>query len=897
MSGIGLCVWARWAVMVFGFAISIGVSHSAASGFLIGWGNRNDATILPDDVTNIVSAAAGTEQSLWLRADGTVRFQGHYPFQGAAAGASALSNVAAISLGYRHALALLSNGTVVAWGDDPAGDNALAAGISNATAIAAGGYFNLVVADGKVMAWGENRFGQLDVPSGLSNVVAVSASQTYNSAHCLALKSDGTVVAWGDQFFGQTAVPAGLSNVTAISAGWYHSVALKSDGTVVAWGGDNPSTRAVPAGLSNVVAISAGAWQTLALRSDHTIVSWPSRLDIGPVPESFTNAIAISAGQWHNLAVFADGAPRLLTVQQPAAVYAGSESSFWVTVAGVGPFSYRWHKDGVDLPGENDNLLYLSDVQPPDEGDYNVTVSNPFGSVSTEPRPLTTVPAAVEIWKHPVTTFTYEGSYAAFEVLARGSLPISYQWYERISQASAIPGATGASLTVSNVTGLQTRYYFVVVSNAYSSDSVTSKVATLTVRPAQLAISRQPRGDNVFIGASVKFTVGVDGVPPLFYQWRKNGDTLANETNSTLTLQNVGTADAGVYSVIVSNQVGSVTSADATLTIHSYSLPPTSPPGTVVNLSGALLPPGLTNIIAIAAGRFNALAVRDNGTVELVPGGWVLPGLANVVAVAAGRFDAGYGLSVDGTVARWSGGSAPEPSPAAGVFGVVSIAASDHGGFGLKSDGRVVSLDSGEFLPGISNAVAIAAGLALQADGSIVVFAGPLLPPYQQYNPPSDAIAVAVGPGFIALTADGTVVQFGASSTPVPTGLSNVVAISGGYGNALALKSDSTVIGWGRINISQHIDNVSALAAGGRYSLVLTTNPPPPVLAVVKNGDQCELLAPVAVSGYVLECTEDLSQPFTPITVVTNAADLSGPNMGLILPPEGRAKIFRLRKL
>lgn len=404
----------------------------------------------------------------------------------------------------------------------------------------------------------------------------------------------------------------------------------------------------------------------------------------------------------------------------------------------------------------------------------------------------------------------------------------------------------------------------------------------------------------MFIGASITFTVGVDGVPPLLYQWRKNGNPLANETNSTLTLANVGSADAGVYSVVVNNQIGSVTSAGVSLSVHSYSLPPTSPPGTVVNLSGALLPPGLTNMIAIAAGRFNALAVRDGGTVELVPGGWVLPGLANVVAIAAGRFDAGYALRIDGTVARWSIGSAPEPGPAPGVFGVVGIAGSDYGGFGLKSDGRVVSLDTGEFVPGISNAVAIAAGLAVRADGSIAVFTGPLLPPYppyQQYNAPSNAVAVAVGPGFLALTTDGTVVQFGAPSTAVPTGLSNVVAISGGYGNALALKSDGTVIGWGRVDISQQIDNVSALAAGGQYSLVLTTNPPPPVLAAVKNGDQCEVLAPVAVSGYVLECAEDLSQPFTPVTVVTNAADVTGPNKGLIVPPEGRTKIFRLRKL
>src|SRR5205823_9475157 len=77
--------------------------------------------------------------------------------------------------------------------------------------------------DGTVVAWGDNYFGQGAVPNSLSNVTTIAAGWYHN----LALRFDGTVVAWGDNETGQINVPDELSNVVAIAAGPWHSVAVK----------------------------------------------------------------------------------------------------------------------------------------------------------------------------------------------------------------------------------------------------------------------------------------------------------------------------------------------------------------------------------------------------------------------------------------------------------------------------------------------------------------------------------------------------------------------------------------------------------------------------------------------------------------------------------------------
>ena len=140
--------------------------------------------------------------------------------------------ITAISGGYSHSLALASNGTVYAWGYNDYGQ--LGNGtttVSNKpvavtttgtpiadktiTAISAGYSHSLALAsDGTVYAWGNNGNGRLgngttthsnkpvaitDTPMAGKTITAISAG----SSHSLALASDGTVYAWGFNEEGQ----------------------------------------------------------------------------------------------------------------------------------------------------------------------------------------------------------------------------------------------------------------------------------------------------------------------------------------------------------------------------------------------------------------------------------------------------------------------------------------------------------------------------------------------------------------------------------------------------------------------------------------------------------------------------------------------------------------------
>jgi len=68
-------------------------------------------------------------------------------------------------------------------------------------------------------------------------------------------------------------------------------------------------------------------------------------------------------------------------------------------------------------------------------------------------------------------------------------------------------------------------------------------------------------------GQSATFSVTAAGTAPLAYQWRFNTAPIAGATSSSYTRTNVQSADAGNYSVLVTNQAGSASSSDAVLTV------------------------------------------------------------------------------------------------------------------------------------------------------------------------------------------------------------------------------------------------------------------------------------------------------------------------------------------
>jgi hypothetical protein len=85
-------------------------------------------------------------------------------------------------------------------------------------------------------------------------------------------------------------------------------------------------------------------------------------------------------------------------------------------------------------------------------------------------------------------------------------------------------------------------------------------------------IKTQSRSQVGYWGKSVTFTVTAEGPAPLSYQWLKDGTPLPGATGSSLTLTNLQATDAAGYSVVVTNDYGSVTSSTAYLTVNPASV-------------------------------------------------------------------------------------------------------------------------------------------------------------------------------------------------------------------------------------------------------------------------------------------------------------------------------------
>jgi hypothetical protein len=102
--------------------------------------------------------------------------------------------------------------------------------------------------------------------------------------------------------------------------------------------------------------------------------------------------------------------------------------------------------------------------------------------------------------------------------------------------------------------------------NAAGSSPITS--GTYTIKTAPPIITHGPQSQTVNEGANVSFTVCVTSALPVTYQWYFNGKAIPGATCSNLTLHDVTTANAGAYTVVVTNSSGSTTSAVAQLTVQ-----------------------------------------------------------------------------------------------------------------------------------------------------------------------------------------------------------------------------------------------------------------------------------------------------------------------------------------
>lgn len=286
-----------------------------------GWKDlQEERPVQVADLSDITAVAAGTNFTLALLGNGTVQSWGGNTWgelgDGTHAGlwgtmkttvqVSGLSGVSAIAAANAHALALLSDGTVMAWGNNNygqlgngkggmeklTGENGTAPkavpGLSGVIAIAAGGGSDYaLLSNHTVMAWGQNGAGQLGIgeagPETCTNELGVQI-------HCSTIPRP---VVTSTSNARHEAVLEPLTGVASISAGEQAGYAVLEDGHVMSWGANdlgqlgtggepshiNPIAQEVKDAetgqpLSGIASVSGGGVGALALSTTGEVVGW-----------------------------------------------------------------------------------------------------------------------------------------------------------------------------------------------------------------------------------------------------------------------------------------------------------------------------------------------------------------------------------------------------------------------------------------------------------------------------------------------------------------------------------------------------------------------------------------------------------------------------------------------
>lgn len=266
---------------------------------------------------------------------------------------------------------------------------------------------------------------------------------------------------------------------------------------------------------------------------------------------------------------------------QPKTVNPGAAVSFSVTATGTKTITYQWRKDSQNIPGATAATYSIAKATEANEGNYDVVVTNPAGSVTSNTVLLSINDPVVLPVLAPQSGSV--GGAATFSITpTSGTPPFTYQWRKN---GVNIAGATSDSLVLTNVSLASSATYSVLVGNAVGA--VASSGALLNVGDTMPHVYKLPTGGKAVMTASFAGTF-------TSFVWTKNGAALPADSRyvggntKTLTinlLRNASPDDSGMYQCIGASSSGNL-AAMAQLIV--YSSAPLLPAGPLAMPGGAV---------------------------------------------------------------------------------------------------------------------------------------------------------------------------------------------------------------------------------------------------------------------------------------------------------------------
>lgn len=193
---------------------------------------------------------------------------------------------------------------------------------------------------------------------------------------------------------------------------------------------------------------------------------------------------------------------------------------------------------------------------------------------------LSSAATQLQIVTQPEGRSAKRGETITLSVLASGQGNLTYQWRKNGVNWS---GKTQSTLLLTMDDASVAGDYSVVVSDVRGG-TLTSQVAKVQwvsegVKPTTVTVSAAPT--KAVLGGTLTLLASSDGTLPLSFQWLRNGSSIEGGTSQSLRITPVTLANAGSYQVVVSNSLGSVSSAVLPVEVLTPPVIQTQPKGGV----------------------------------------------------------------------------------------------------------------------------------------------------------------------------------------------------------------------------------------------------------------------------------------------------------------------------